>query len=107
MAAPSQWTFRFGVELEFLLGSRSKKHKSWTALAEELSTRLARHGVPNHVNAGGEKTAENYREWSIVREVTVPADVSKGFCKSIRSNHLCRELGDVQPFSLSSQSRIF
>ena len=84
MAAASQWTFRFGVELEFLLGSRSKKHKSWTALAEELSTRLARHGVPNHVNAGGEKTAENYREWSIVREVTVPADVSKGLCKSAR-----------------------
>ena len=84
-AAASQLAFRFGVELEFLLGSRSKKHKSWTALAAELSARLAKAGVPNHVNAGNEKSADNYREWSIVREVTVPADVGKGLCESFRS----------------------
>ena len=64
--AASQLAFRFGVELEFLL-------------------RLAKAGVPNHVNAGNEKSADNYREWSIVREVTVPADVGKGLCESFRS----------------------
>lgn len=82
MATASQLAFHFGVELEFLLGSRSKKHKTWASLAAELSTRLAKAGIPNHVNAGNEKTAENYREWSLVREVTVPGDVGKNLCKS-------------------------
>ncbi|EMR62572.1 hypothetical protein UCREL1_10491 [Eutypa lata UCREL1] len=77
MATASQLTFLFGVELEFLLGSRSKKHKTWASLAAELSTRLAKAGISNHVNAGNEKTSENYREWSIVREVTVPEDIGK------------------------------
>lgn len=84
MATASQLTFLFGVELEFLLGSRSKKHKTWASLAAELSTRLAKAGISNHVNAGNEKTSENYREWSIVREVTVPEDIGKSLCEFFR-----------------------
>ncbi len=80
MTTASQLTFYFGVELEFLLGSRSKRQKTWASLAAELSARLAKAGIPNHINEGNEKTAENYREWSLVREVTVPGDVAKGLC---------------------------
>ncbi|RYP52545.1 hypothetical protein DL769_010657 [Monosporascus sp. CRB-8-3] len=78
MTTANQVTFRFGVELEMLLGSRAKKHKTWASLATELSTRLAKAGIANHINAGNEKTAENYREWSLVQEVTVPREVEKG-----------------------------
>ncbi|KAI1085392.1 putative amidoligase enzyme-domain-containing protein [Whalleya microplaca] len=75
MATP--FVFQFGVEIELLLGSRSKTHKSWKSLASELSTRLAKAGIPNHLNQGNDKSAENYFEWSITQEVTVPAQAGK------------------------------
>ncbi|KAI1339382.1 putative amidoligase enzyme-domain-containing protein [Xylariaceae sp. FL0016] len=69
--------FQFGVEIELLIGSRSKNHKSWSSLASELSTRLIHSGIPNHLNEGNVKTPENYHEWSITREVTVPMQAGK------------------------------
>ncbi|KAI0006390.1 putative amidoligase enzyme-domain-containing protein [Xylariaceae sp. FL0662B] len=76
MASP-YLAFQFGIEIELLLGSRSKTHKSWKSLASELSTRLSKAGIPNHLNEGNDKSAENYLEWSITQEVTVPAQAGK------------------------------
>lgn len=83
----SQFSFYFGVELELLIGSRSKTHKSWQSMASELSTRLMKVGIANHVNEHNDKSAENYAEWSIVQEVTVPSQPGKNLCKS--SSHAC------------------
>ncbi|KAI1503279.1 putative amidoligase enzyme-domain-containing protein [Biscogniauxia marginata] len=69
--------FQFGIEIELLIGSRSKTHKSWKFLASELSLRLENAGIPNHLNEGNEKSADNYYEWSITQEVTVPAQAGK------------------------------
>ncbi|KAI0594874.1 putative amidoligase [Biscogniauxia sp. FL1348] len=79
--------FQFGVELELLIGSKQpsssssktqhKQHKSWKSLASDLSARLAQAGIPNHLNEGHDKSPENYCEWSITREVTIPAPAGK------------------------------
>lgn len=68
----------FGVELELLVSSRGKTHKTWHALATEVSAALTRAGVANHVSETG--AFEDYTEWSIVQEVTIPS--GKGACKS-------------------------
>ncbi|CAJ2506605.1 Uu.00g077910.m01.CDS01 [Anthostomella pinea] len=68
---------QFGVEIELLIGSRSKNHKSWKSLASELSVRLADAGISNHLNEGNIKSVENYHEWSITHEVTVPMQAGK------------------------------
>jgi hypothetical protein len=70
-------SFTFGIEIELLLGSRSKTHKTWKSIAGELSTRLARSGIPNHVNESYDKSEANYSEWSVVQEVTVPSQPGK------------------------------
>ncbi|KAH6627511.1 hypothetical protein F5144DRAFT_630816 [Chaetomium tenue] len=59
-------SFRFGVEIELLLESPNRKHKTWHSLAMDISKRLAKAGIPNRVDNSGD-----YSEWSIVREVTV------------------------------------
>ncbi|KAH6839449.1 hypothetical protein B0I37DRAFT_386470 [Chaetomium sp. MPI-CAGE-AT-0009] len=58
--------FRFGVEIEVLLESPGKKHKTWGSLAKDLSKQLAKAGIPNRIDESGD-----YSEWSIVREVTL------------------------------------
>ncbi|KAK4043870.1 hypothetical protein C8A01DRAFT_31969 [Parachaetomium inaequale] len=58
--------FRFGVEIELLLESPGKKHKTWESLAKDLSKRLTRAAIRNRVD-----DSNLYAEWSIVREVTV------------------------------------
>ncbi|KAK0703909.1 putative amidoligase [Lasiosphaeria miniovina] len=73
----SQNAFQFGVEIELLLGSRKKAHGSWKALAKDLSKRLAKAGVANHVNEANDKSPDNYREWSIAPEVTIPSQPAK------------------------------
>ena len=73
-------SFQFGVELEFLLGSRKKVHHNWKSLAKDLSKRLQKAGISNHVNDGNDKSWENYREWSIVQEVTIPSQPAKNLC---------------------------
>ncbi|EPE06422.1 hypothetical protein F503_02550 [Ophiostoma piceae UAMH 11346] len=67
-------TLQFGVELELLLGGRKKSFASWKSLADDVSKRLSKAGIRNHVSYGGgkSKTAETYHEWSIVQEVTIP-----------------------------------
>jgi hypothetical protein len=74
-------TLQFGVEIELLLGSRKKSHASWKALAKDLSKRLAKAGIANHINDSNDKSPDNYREWSIVPEVTIPSQPNKGLCK--------------------------
>lgn len=73
-------SLQFGVEVELLLGNRKKTFSSWTSLAKDVSKRLAKAGICNHVNAGGSKAAENYIEWSIVQEITVPDQPAKNLC---------------------------
>ncbi|KAK4208309.1 putative amidoligase enzyme-domain-containing protein [Rhypophila decipiens] len=70
-------SFQFGVELELLLASRKKSHPNWKALARDLSKRLAKAGIANHVNEGNDKSRDNYREWSIVQEITIPSQPAK------------------------------
>lgn len=73
-------SLQFGIEIELLLGGRKKAHSSWNSLANDLSKRLAAAGIANHINEGGDKAVEHYREWSIVREVTIPNQPAKGLC---------------------------
>lgn len=76
----SQISLQFGIEIELLLGGRKKAHSSWKGLANDLSKRLTAVGISNHVNDGGDKAIEHYREYSIVREVTIPNQLGKGLC---------------------------
>ena len=76
-------TLQFGVEIELLLGSRKKSYGSWKALAKDLSKRLAKAGIANHINDSNDKSPDNYREWSIVPEVTIPSQPNKGLCMLI------------------------
>lgn len=75
-----QNSFKFGVELELLLGGRKKPHSNWKSLAKDLSKRLQKAGISNHVNESNDKSRDNYREWSIVQEVTIPAQPAKNLC---------------------------
>ncbi|OIW22811.1 hypothetical protein CONLIGDRAFT_694734 [Coniochaeta ligniaria NRRL 30616] len=72
-----QTSFQFGVEIELLIGSRKKTHGNWKSLAKDLSKRLQKAGISNHVNEGNDKSHDNYREWSIVQEVTIPSQPAK------------------------------
>lgn len=80
MPAMSHASLQFGIEVELLLGGRKKAHSSWNSLANDLSRRLAAAGIANHINDGGDKAVEHYREYSIVREVTIPNQLAKGLC---------------------------
>ncbi|KAI0427370.1 hypothetical protein F5Y09DRAFT_344772 [Xylaria sp. FL1042] len=70
-------SYRFGLEIELLLSSRTKNHKSWKSLASELSIRLNRGGIPNHLNESNDSSPQNYIEWSISQEVTIPVHIGK------------------------------
>ncbi|KAG6353316.1 hypothetical protein INS49_007488 [Diaporthe citri] len=78
MPAVPHASLQFGIEIELLLGGRKKAHSSWKSLANELSRRLAAAGISNHINDGVDKAVEHYREYSIVREVTIPNQLAKG-----------------------------
>lgn len=80
MPAVPHASLQFGIEIELLLGGRKKAHSSWKSLANDLSRRLAAAGIANHINDGGDKAVEHYREYSIVREVTIPNQLAKGLC---------------------------
>ncbi|ORX92743.1 putative amidoligase enzyme-domain-containing protein [Clohesyomyces aquaticus] len=62
---------RFGAELEVVTGSKANEHMEWHLSARELSKELNDVGVKNHVNEDHSKDAEDYREWSIIQEVTI------------------------------------
>lgn len=69
MPTPS---IRFGVELELILGHLPKKSpfNSWSELARDVSRRLTKAGVRNHVH-DKKNGPEDYKEWFIIREVTI------------------------------------
>ncbi|TPX16825.1 uncharacterized protein E0L32_003387 [Thyridium curvatum] len=73
----SQAPFRFGVEIELLLGCKKKTYTAWKALAKDLCKKLLKAGIHCHVNEGNEKSAENYAEWSLVQEITIPNQPAK------------------------------
>ncbi|CAK7214315.1 hypothetical protein SBRCBS47491_002098 [Sporothrix bragantina] len=64
----------FGVEIELLLGHKAgtPPFPSWDNLAATLSRLLGRAGVRNHV--AKRNVPETYREWCLMREVTIPDD---------------------------------
>ncbi|ERS97421.1 uncharacterized protein SPSK_03484 [Sporothrix schenckii 1099-18] len=66
-------SFRFGVELELKLENQqgNMPFKNWSGLAEDVSQRLTEHGIRNHIHG---KAAETYKEWFIIREVTIAVD---------------------------------
>ncbi len=80
----SQGSLQFGVEIELLLGSRKKTYSSWSTLAKDVSKRLLQAGINNHINESNSKSRENYREWSIVPEVTIPNQPAKNLCTDSR-----------------------
>ncbi|KAL1867834.1 hypothetical protein VTK73DRAFT_3976 [Phialemonium thermophilum] len=69
--------FQFGIEIELLLGTRKKSQPTWKSLARDVSKRLQKAGLANHVKDGSDKSAETYNEWSIVQEVTIPSQPGK------------------------------
>jgi hypothetical protein len=79
--ADDQNVFQFGVEIELLMGSRKKVHPNWKSLAKDLNKHLLKAGIANHINEGNDKSHDNYREWSIVPEVTIPSQPAKNLCK--------------------------
>ncbi|KAK0624098.1 putative amidoligase [Immersiella caudata] len=70
-------SLQFGIEIELLLGSRKKAHPNWKSLAKDVSKRLFKAGIANHINDNNDKSADNYREWSIIQEVTIPSQPGK------------------------------
>jgi hypothetical protein len=74
---------RFGAELEVLTGSQSQHHMEWYLTAGEISRELGQWQVKNHVNSDHNKDAEDYTEWSIIQEVTIPNQMMANKCKSI------------------------
>ncbi|KAK4131584.1 hypothetical protein BT67DRAFT_153500 [Trichocladium antarcticum] len=69
--------FRFGIEIELHLASRTQKHTQWKFLATELSGRLAQAGIANHIKEAEDKSASKYRKWSIVKELTIPENTAE------------------------------
>ncbi|KAK0637450.1 putative amidoligase enzyme-domain-containing protein [Bombardia bombarda] len=65
-------SLQFGVEIELLLGGGAGNYTDWHSLALSVSQKLREAGINNHINDGADKSADNYREWSIVREITIP-----------------------------------
>lgn len=74
-------TFRFGVELEFLLGSKKTTYKSWKSLAQDVNKKLYKAGLASHIADGKSKSGpETYAEWTIVQEITIPSQPGKNLC---------------------------
>lgn len=66
--------FRFGIEIELLIGGRKTKHSTYSSLANDLSKRLLKAGIANHVKEADDKSKSKYIKWSIVPEATVQDD---------------------------------
>ncbi|KAL1895615.1 hypothetical protein Sste5346_005084 [Sporothrix stenoceras] len=68
-------SIRFGVELELILGHRQDKEPfaKWDDLAKDVSRRLSRAGISNHIH-DKKNGPEKYKEWFIIREVTIKTD---------------------------------
>jgi hypothetical protein len=69
--------FRFGIEVEFLLGSLKTQNVSQTALFREVKERLSEAGINSIVFKSNDKSEERYTTWSITTEVTVQGEPSQ------------------------------
>jgi hypothetical protein len=74
--------FFFGFELELSIKT-NRKHSTWHDMADQLSKRLRKRHIHIHVNDISHGSENNYSEWSIVQEITIPAHPSKNICKSL------------------------
>ncbi|KAK4098766.1 hypothetical protein N658DRAFT_499002 [Parathielavia hyrcaniae] len=64
--------FRFCVELGLVIRSRKHKHKTVTGLEDEISKRLTRAGIANHI-ASSPTSSVSSREWTIASELCIPS----------------------------------
>jgi hypothetical protein len=71
-------SLQFGLELELLLQCKKKTYSSWKALAKDVSKRLAKAGIGNHVE---DSTDQDYTEWLVTQEITIPSQPSNNICK--------------------------
>jgi hypothetical protein len=78
--------FRFGAEIEVLTGSKANEHMEWYLTANELSEELTSIQLKNHVNYDHNKAAEDYTEWSLQQEVTIPNQMMQNRCKFQKSS---------------------
>lgn len=64
---------RLGVDIETRTGSKTLNHQDWLLLASDVSQELARARNPNSINKQvTEKWDENYQEWSLIKDTTIP-----------------------------------
>lgn len=73
--------FRFGVELELAVKSKTRKHDSFESLASEVSSHLTAAKVPNHVTGPLAKHLEKYQEWSIMKETSITPPWQDSMCQ--------------------------
>ena len=66
--------FRFGIEIELLIGGRKTKYSTYPSLANDLSKKLHKAGIANHIKEADDKSKSKYIKWSIVPEATVQDD---------------------------------
>jgi len=75
---------RFGVEIETRKGSKAHNHQDWLLLASDVSQELARARIPNHINKQlTDKWDENYQEWSLIKDTTIPNFPRQSSCKRL------------------------
>jgi len=72
---------RFGVEIEVLTGSKASSHMEWALTARELGKELKDIGIPNHVIEDHRKDHDDFTEWSVQQEVTIPNQMMQNKCK--------------------------
>lgn len=77
-----QASLRFGVELELVLRSKSKKHDIFSSLASELHQHLRNAGISNHIGDIAQKahTTPKYDDWTIIQDSTLPSKPDKNLC---------------------------
>ncbi|KAK3350273.1 hypothetical protein B0T25DRAFT_550213 [Lasiosphaeria hispida] len=73
----NQSTLQSGLEIELILGSRKKTYPNWKTPENDVSKRLLKASIPNHINDTNEKSTANYTEWFIVPEITIPNQPAK------------------------------
>ncbi|EGS18940.1 uncharacterized protein CTHT_0055540 [Thermochaetoides thermophila DSM 1495] len=65
--------FHFFVELGLLVRSRRRNHNEASGLEDEISARLTKFGIPNHIaRTGTARSSIKPEEWTIASELCIP-----------------------------------
>jgi hypothetical protein len=79
-------SFRFGIEIEFLLGSLTTQNTSQGALLKEVKDRLREAGIKSTASKCNDHSEERYKTWSITTEVTVLGEPSQHLRTYLKSS---------------------